>query len=311
MRRWVSIAWIGSALVLGTGALGWALPATLVVDDDGLAAVGDCDATTSAFPTIQAAVDAAGPGDTILVCPGVYDEQVTIRKAGLTVEGSGIDSTIVKPTGLPNTATSLFSEAPLAYIILVDTASGVTLKDLTVDGTAAASRFSGCEPGFIGVFYRAATGSITNVKVTGIQLPPDLLGCQNQLAIFVQSGYGPHLKSDVTISGNTIEAYGKNGITCNEAGTRCIIAGNTVRGLGPTHVIGQNGIQLGFGAHGRVLGNTVSGHNYTPEPVTACGILIFRAGGTVSGNEFQDNESNVCNSAGVEVPEHPFRPVQP
>jgi hypothetical protein len=285
------------------------MPTTLVVDDDGKAAVGDCDADVPAFSSeIQLAISAAAPGDTVFVCPGTYAEQVTIQKPGVTLEGSGIDQTVVKPGTLSLTAPSLFSGQPLAYIILVDGVSGVTIKNLTVDGSGAdASAF--CDPrGFIGIFYRASSGTITGVKVTSIKEP---LGCQNHSGIFVQSGYGPHLKSDVTITDSTVEDYGKNGITCNEAGTRCIVAGNTVTGIGPTDVIGQNGIQLGFGAHGRVLGNTVSGNVYAPEPVTACGILIFRAGGTVSGNTLDGNETTICNSAGVEMPEHPFKPVEP
>jgi len=314
--RLIWTALTGWTLVMGIGMSAWPMPTTRVVDDDGKAAVGDCDATVSTYSTIQAAINAASPGDTVFVCPGTYAEQVTIRTPGVTLEGSGIDQTVVKPTTLTDAAPSLFSGQPLAYIILVDGISGVTIKNLTVDGSGAdASAF--CDPrGFIGIFYRASSGTITGVKVTSIKEP---LGCQNHLGIFVQSGYGPHLKSDVTITDSTVEDYGKNGITCNEAGTRCIVAGNTVTGIGPTDVIGQNGIQLGFGAHGRVLGNTVSGNVYTPEPVTACGILIFRAGGTVSGNTFASgdneqvltNETNICNSAGVEMPEHPFKPVEP
>jgi parallel beta-helix repeat protein len=38
--------------------------------------------------TIQAAVNAASPGDTILVPPGVYPETVTVTKSGLTIKGT-------------------------------------------------------------------------------------------------------------------------------------------------------------------------------------------------------------------------------
>jgi hypothetical protein len=289
------------------------MPTTLIVDKDEQAAVVggvvDCGAAGFAYPTIQSAIAAAAPGDTVFICPGTYEEQVTIRTPGVTLEGSGIDQTVVKPGTLSLTAPSLFSGVPLAYIILVDGVSGVTIKNLTVDGSGVKNASDFCDPrGFIGIFYRASSGTIDHVEVTSIKGP---LACQNHLGIFVQSGYGPHLKSDVTITDSTVKDYGKNGITCNEAGTRCIVAGNMVTGIGPTDVIGQNGIQLGFGAHGRVLGNTVSGNDYTPEPVTACGILIFRAGGTVSGNTLGSNETTICNSAGVEMPEHPFKPVQP
>ena len=39
------------------------------------------------YPTIQAAVDAADPGDLVLVDRGVYREAVDVRTPGLTIRG--------------------------------------------------------------------------------------------------------------------------------------------------------------------------------------------------------------------------------
>ncbi|MGH7662873.1 MAG: right-handed parallel beta-helix repeat-containing protein [Gemmatimonadaceae bacterium] len=58
-------------------------PRTLVVDNDG----ADCPNVD--FATIQAAVAAADPGATILVCAGTYLEQVTIAKNDLRVLAKG------------------------------------------------------------------------------------------------------------------------------------------------------------------------------------------------------------------------------
>jgi hypothetical protein len=50
------------------------------------------------YPTIQAAVDAADEGDTILVAPGVYSEHVVVSKSGLKLRGAGPVSPIQRPS---------------------------------------------------------------------------------------------------------------------------------------------------------------------------------------------------------------------
>ncbi|MEU8531413.1 right-handed parallel beta-helix repeat-containing protein [Streptomyces sp. NPDC048629] len=47
--------------------------------------------------SIQKAVDAAKPGDTVLLSPGVYRESVRITTSNLTLRGSGIFPTVIEP----------------------------------------------------------------------------------------------------------------------------------------------------------------------------------------------------------------------
>ena len=57
---------------------------TFVVDVDGFAASADCDAADAADSlTIQGGINAASVGDTVLVCPGTYFENVVVDKADL------------------------------------------------------------------------------------------------------------------------------------------------------------------------------------------------------------------------------------
>ena len=111
------------------------------------------------------------------------------------------------------------------------------------------------------------------------------------------------MNSNVTLTGNTVDDYGKNGITANEPGTFVTLTGNMVTGRGLT-VLGdaaQNGVQIGFGARGLVSGNTISANFYTPPDFVACGLLFFRAGGGLGRtrtNTYVGNEQETC-TAGV------------
>ena len=87
-------------------------------------------------------MSAAGPGDTILVCPGTYHEQVVVTVDGLTIKGSGIGQTIVQPLVAGETSTGVINPFPVAAILLVSDATGVTVEDLTIDGALGAARRS-------------------------------------------------------------------------------------------------------------------------------------------------------------------------
>ncbi len=61
----------------------------IVVDDD------RADCPNADFNSIQAAVEAAAPGDRILVCAGTYHEQVTVPKDGLSLLAKGKPGEVV------------------------------------------------------------------------------------------------------------------------------------------------------------------------------------------------------------------------
>ena len=297
----VLVLFLGMTLPIPTNAFA----ATTRLVANGGTDAGDCSVAPCA--TIQYAVDQSVPGDTVSVAAGTYNEQVEITTAQLTIDGAGAGATIVKPTSATANSSSIFSGALIAAIFVVDGATGVTIQELTVDGQTAAP--NACQPTYVGIFYRGASGTISDTHVTNI-FNPAVAGCQGFLAIFVQSGKGG--KANVTIDGNQVDNYGKNGITANEGGTFVTVTNNTVNGRGPTFSgdAAQNGVQLGFGARGTVTGNTISNHYYAPPDWTACGILFYGAGGlntTKTGaNTFAGNEANICTPGNGPSTNSPF-----
>jgi len=254
------------------------LSATVVV-------VGNCMSGVT-FSTIQAAVNAVPPGLTIRVCPGSYPEQVVINKpltlAGVTSGTSGA-AVIVSPVGgLVQNATSYFGSPIAAQIFIQGTTSSsptVNLTDLVVDGYG--NNVSGCSPNIVGIFYQDASGTVNHVTTTNqaIDVQPD--GCQLGLGIFAQSDdIGG--TSNVTVENSSVHNYQKNGITGNEIGTTINVLNNNVVGYGPTTGAAQNGIQIGFGATGRVTGNTVNDDIWVGTGWAASGILLYDAANSIT-----------------------------
>jgi nitrous oxidase accessory protein NosD len=241
----------------------------LLVDDDKV------QCPTAAFTTIQDAINAAQAGNLIRVCPGTYREQLSINKS-LSIEGD--NGAIVLPMNMVANATGS-SGAPIAAAIVVEDAANVEIEGLIVD--TANSGVSACSPDLIGILYQNSSGSIEHNAVRNTKLPVSLNGCQSGDAIVVQSLSGG--TSKVTIDDNSVHDYQKNGITGNELGTEVAITNNVVTGLGPTTGAAQNGIQVGFGAKGGVLRNTVTDNvwalcvSLTSCAFNATGILVFQS----------------------------------
>jgi parallel beta-helix repeat protein len=257
---------------------------TLTVDDDKV----QCPA--AAYSTIQSAIDAAAPGWSIRVCAGNYNEQLTITKA---VSIYGDNGALLEPVTMTANVTTA-SEATAAAIF-VNGAQNVNITGLIVDG--AKNGIMECGPFLVGVYYHDASGTVYHNAIRNFELPADLNGCQSGDAIDVTSSGVP---AQVTINANSINGYQKNGITASDAGTIAKIQNNVVGGAGRTNGAAQNGIQIGFGARGSVLNNTVANHYYLPcNNVETCttastGILIFNSDGvTITGNTLQSNQLSI------------------
>lgn len=240
---------------------------------------------------IQPAVDdAAIDGDTVSVAAGTYDEQVIIDKS-LTLQGAGA-TTIIQPSQATANGFLLFNRVAdganntAGIIVAKDVpAPSVTIKDLKVDGSLITAGAGGADV-LVGVFYRAAEGIIDNVIVTmtPIDSTPDSGGmwlCPIDQTVTVE------------VKNCNVSTYCRNGITANEQGLTANIHHNTINGSGLTGDIPQNGIQIGFGASGRVNNNDVDNHAYNGTDWTATGILfsdVPAGSGSADGNTLRDNQ---------------------
>jgi hypothetical protein len=169
LRR--TLAWVLGVLVIL--CYGVAVAATVEV--------GTCKNGLPQFPTIQAAVTAASAGATVLVCPGIYPEQVTIDKT-LTLQGVALSTasgaTISAPRGgiVANT-NSLATGQAIAAQVLVQNATDVDIHNLTVDGSN--NGILACSPAFIGIIYQNASGTISHDVVLNQALSAGLTDCQS------------------------------------------------------------------------------------------------------------------------------------
>jgi len=119
-----------TAVVVGTG-LGAAPPAAL-------------RATHVVWPgeSIQKAVDAAKPGDTVLLAPGTFHESVKVETPGLTLRGMGRGTVIAPSTKKAADSCSKGGNGVCVLGTKARNVKGVTVASLTVTGFASSGVFA-------------------------------------------------------------------------------------------------------------------------------------------------------------------------
>ena len=279
-----------AAILVGIAAAGLMIPSgvtsvsamTLRVSATG----GSC--SDAKFTTVQDAINAARPRDKVVVCAGIYDEQLLVDKP-LSIRGNS--GAVVRPSGMVANTTSLRTGQGIASVVVVT--AKAKLSGLEIDASENDLGCGTADPNLIGVFFRGASGSLKGSKVHGTMLGDVDLSCDSGAAVLVQGGAGP---INVSVVGNQVFDYQRAGIVVNEVGARAVISANMVTGLGPTPAVAQNGIQVGFGGFAKIMKNVVQ-NNASPSTGSCTfdgGNLVFEAeGGLIANNTFTGNTAGV------------------
>lgn len=266
--------------IAASGVSGLVLSGNVIAKPGKGKSKGKCDVVVpDDESTIQAAVDSAGSGDTVCVKDGTYAEQVLINKSLTLQTASGASPTIeaVNAADSFTIAESGPSWEPMVFAFGGTESGGAVSGAGTVDVDLSGFTLDGLEkqpearrkPA---VLYRNASGTVSDNTVENMGI-----GGKETFGILA---YGD---SDVTVAGNDVSDYERGGIGANGDGgahpsPSVEIRNNTVIGsTGIGEAWGPNGIQVGFGATGRVKNNNVADNRYSDEAPVASGILIFES----------------------------------
>jgi parallel beta-helix repeat protein len=235
------------------------------------------------YLTITSALQVAQPGDTVRVHPGTYQEAVHIAQNNLTLEGVNLGAVIEAPANL---ASNGFS------IVEVDGVSGVTVRNLTVEGpytgtfTQVGDDLLGLH---VGIFVsHGGSATIAGNHVTDIRDDPPNTTSDDGVGILAGSRTNVlDTTGSAVIENNTIDNYQRVGIDVANAGSSATIRHNTVTGLNLS-LANQYPVQVGIAieenATAVITRNTVSNNIQTAPNSFPFGIYLYGSGAGVSVN---------------------------
>ncbi len=193
-----------------------ALGKTIYVGDDG----------QTDFASIQAGIDAAVDGDTVLVAPGEYviTEPVTFRGKAITVKSEGgPDETTIRmgtPADINRGSVVVFENGETTASIL----EGFTITGGISSWVSSANAYAGG-----GIYFNASSGSLINCAVVKNR-------ADNGGGGGVSAAYGSSpILTNCSLTGNSAILAG-GGVLCyinsSMTMTDCIISGNSSLSLG-------------------------------------------------------------------------------
>jgi hypothetical protein len=269
--------------------------------------------------SIQAAVNRASPGDTILIKPGVYHQSVQIRTDGITLRGSGAyygGTVILPPKKIPNTLCNV-QFGPTGICILakkvnVNTGAVITpvrydtVTNLLVANFPEGNGVFGYGTDRLSVTWVAAINNeyygISRFVSTRTVFANDTATGSGEAGFYV--GDSPDANTVV----RNDQAYGNQfGIFIRHA-RYVLVTGNRVSGNCQGILVLDDG-QAGGAGNATVVNNWVPNNNKfcpanedTPVTTQGGGILLLGATFTlVAHNSVFGNRGSQFNSGGIVV----------
>jgi parallel beta-helix repeat protein len=252
---------------------------------------GDCPQAT--FATIQAAILASGPNDTVKVCPGTYPEQVRI----IGHEHDGLKLESLKP--LQAVIQWPPAETPPLALVYFSQADGVTLRGFTVTGPFTSP---GCSvERHEGILVENAFDErIDHNHITQIRNSnPALWGCQEGDAVAIGKRVDPIPTAppgSARVDHNVIDEYQKNGVQVSNIGSSAQVDHNVITGsTAGQAVIASNGVVVFRRAIGTVDHNVISNNKFAPFPLST-GVIVQETppgSSRVNHNRIFDNDFGV------------------
>ncbi len=207
------------------------------------------------YTSLQAAIDDADNGDTILLASGTCTENITIDNKDVTIMSSaGSGSTFINGNAAGRTFT-------------ITNGSDIVLNGVTVQNGYISSGYGG------GIYISDSSPTIVNSLVTGNH-------SQYAGAIYVTGASSTVTITDTTVSSNTSSLHGPGIYLLN--GGSAVISGSTISN-NSTPIGSGGGICMGasIDASLSISDSTISGNSVSS---LGGGISIGASGGTVSLN---------------------------
>jgi hypothetical protein len=283
-------------------------------------AVGTCQPGKISFDALDDAVNGVPDGSTILVCPGIYQEQIKITK-NLTLKGvsngnSSLVAIVPPPGGPSGNAFSLFEPVsffgggtPFAAQVFVTSGANVTISGITIDGQGPIT--ANCYPMIIGVLVQDASLTLTSSVVKNqLQTGPGPGPCffigANGVGVFAQNDSLTATTVNITNS-----AFSNSGMSYESDGASNTSTLTTNTFIGSPASDG-NALSL-FNGFVTVKGNSFTSFTFSPIPnnnfnLAAYAMLLeCNQGGSVINNTISNSQGGVvfafpnCPTTGVYV----------